>query len=378
MSPKELLDMVKKLETRLLEQMKIVKEREDKIVRLEEKLQLQTRQNCQIRELGRKIGLLCGNSGIYRETLSGLDTHNKRRPMVKRTKGCSIFIDCNILDSAPLSDNDSLYHYHRDQDRETTGGGPAEVGQSCQQEPIRRDSEFYSTCRYDRSRKRTHKKGNSNVSVLNVKHSRKVQERLVVTSQDKLQSPKQLASSQSLLDADSRKYSQSPKTDQIKTENTRCKRRKGKRKKQRRTPPVFSPCNSPIQGLVPPPLEGHERGSSAELVLEASSTRMSRNVSPQLSSVPQERISQRMSEMSGNDSSSGYSEAKGEQPHLVRQSISDRSLSSLAQALPAIPNPSADDWSVCSLVHVGSLRNEPSREREIIDLGEERIINVLI
>jgi len=382
MSRKELLDIVKKLERRLLEQIKMVKERDDRIAGLEEKLQSQTQHNCQIRKLALKIGRLCDPVGRNRETseLCELTTHTKRSPILKRTAGRTIFLASDILDHAPESikmsnsDDDSVFHYRRHQDRETKGGGPVELSQNNQQEPIRRDSEFYSTSgRIDRKGKHQIKK--NCVGVLDVKHSRKFQER-IVTSQNRQENPQQSASPQSRLDANPRKLSQSPKIDLVKTDNTQFKRRK--RRKAKRKPPKFSPRTSPMEDLMPPN-EDHARGSSVELILATCSSRLSTNVSPHVSPVPKEEFRSRMSEMSGADSASDYSQGKGEQPNLFRRSISDRSLSSLVKVLPSIPSQySADDSSIYSLVHHGNLHRDLSKKKELPDWGEEGIANVLI
>jgi len=381
MSRKELLDIVEKLEKRLREQMKIVKERDDRIARLEEKLQSQTQQNCQIRKLAHKIGRLCDPAGRNRETLLGeLTSHTKRCPIVKRTASRPIFLASDILDHAPVnmnlsnSDDDSLYHYRHHQERETTAGGHVELSKNHQEKPIRRDSEFYSTSGYiDRERKQKKKK--NNLGVLDVKHSRKSQER-IVTSQNRQENPQQSASPHSRFDANPRKLGQSPKIDQVKTENTQFKRRK--RRKAKRKPPKFSPCTSQNEELIPPK-EDHARGSSAELILVPCSTRMSASVSPQVSPVPQEEFRSKMSEMSGADSASSCSEGKGEQPNLFPRLISDRSLTSLARGLPSIPSQhSADDLSIFSLVHLGNLHKDLSKEKELTDWGEEGVFNLLI
>jgi hypothetical protein len=272
------------------------------------------------------------------------------------------------------SDDDSVYHYHRHQDSETTCGGPVELSQNHQQEPIRRDSEFYSTCGHI-DRKGKHKKKKNSVGVLDVKHSRKSQER-TVKSQNRQENPQQSASPQSRLDANPRKLSQSPKIDLVKTDSTQFKRRK--RRKAKRKPPKFSPRTSPMEDLMPPK-EDDARGSSVELILATCGTRLSTNVSPQVSPVPQEEFRPRMSVMSGADSASDCSEGKGEQSNQFRRSISDRSLSSLVKVLPSIPSQySADDLSIRSLVHLGNLHRDLSKEKDFTDWGEEGITNVLI
>jgi len=369
MSKKELQAKIQKLENELQKKITILKARDFLIALLREQLR-------QIQKLSFSIGRLCDPTSRLTGTTESPESiqdlnHQIRRP----TAGASTYIASNISEPGAsttmlsIGDDDNLCE-------DTRGVLDLEPCPSDELELIQMGGEFFSASGHGRSPKRTHQKENSNVSVLDVKnqHSEKVQERLVVTSQNKQQNPKQLASLQSRLDANSRKFSQSPETDQLKTQNTQCKRPKDKRMQAQRGPPKFPPRTSPMEAFVPPK-EGHERGSSPELVLKHCSTRMSRNFSPQGSPVPQERIRLRMAELV--DSSSGYSRSEGGPPNLGRR-ISDWSLVSLAKALPALPNHFADDSRDCSLVHLGNMHQDLSRERELKDLGEEGITDVVI
>jgi len=385
MTQKELLHQVERLENRLLEQIKITKERDAKIARLEDKLRTQRQQACQIseiRQLALKIGMLCDPPGTNRATLQIVEsaTPTNRSPIVRTPEGTPIFLSSDILERAPSfktsnSDDDTLYHFRHQQNVETAGAENVEQQQTKDgkvtprnttkepQEKFRRDSEFYSTAgRIGRGRRSK----TISLSFVDNPHSRKSQE-YKLTGKDKRENLPQAASPQALLDCNANKISSNHMIEQAKTENAQSRRHK--RKRNKRKPPKFLPNMPKIKDFLSPE-KTDERENSAELIFVPGSARLSMSISPQVSSY---RPCLRMCEMSNIDSSSGYSEAKGEQPNLVRRTMSERSLSSLAQVLPSIPSSGS---SISSLFHLANLHG--SRERDILDLGEDDIINVVI
>jgi len=346
MSQRELLDQIATLKNRLQKQENIVKRKEAYIKFLKEKLNDQHRMTGEIRDLALKIGNLCNPT---KGTAADLEWDSV---VSRATNGASIFVSSDVLVPA------SSYFDDETSQRETAGdetgsGGNTEPSQIFDLIGQRKGVQSISIIdkRTEIIDKRTEKlKQRVNHNYTRRRNSRERNEvtdvsynigRNLSQSSQRLEYPAERATQHELLD-------ENGPEDRIKTMSWPARSFLPSRFKKRKKlkPPILS---TEVKDYLH---AGDWARQSAEIILLPNSDRMSISASPTMNS---ETPGVSMS-LSSNPHSSKYERSVS---NVQPRSMSDRSLSSLAEVLPSLPSDN-------SIIPIYNKNNEGSRSYKLV------------
>jgi len=347
MSRRELLDQIETLTKRLQKQENIVKRKEAYIKFLKEKLNDRHRMTDEIRGLALKIGNLCN------PTIGNTAEQEWNSVVSRATDGASIFVSSNVLEAASSNFNDETSQQETAGDE--TGGGDSETSQMFNLFDQRKGVQAISFSANNRTEKlnqrvdhiynRKRRNSRERNKATNVSYSI---ERNLTQSSHRLEYSAETATMQELLGANGSAGRIQTMSDPAQPAKSFLSSRFRKRKKLK-PPKLPTEVKDFLQG-------GEDTRSSSEVILLNNSERMSTSASPTMTL---EAVGVRMSLISTADS------AKYEQSVTMNnqpRSMSDRSLSSLAEVLPSLP-------SDHSLIPLGNKNSEG--RKALIPLGNQ-------